>query len=453
MDLETTDHLDLTDYLNSLLKESIKQNLIKEEGLQSIYIQIKDLFIKRAERFTLGDSSSLPEETATDLLNSITYTIGIELQSFTNLKEQIQILISKSINSIFYNGLEKVKKMLKQAKLYYLQTKKHMLRIGVIAYNDTLFDGLEEFFKNYDCDFLSHHTPGYIDYPLAYDKMDSIGVQYVITYLKKIYVENIICKSIDHGDLIKILKNYDKNYSVLLFNIFKVVVHNTIGCIIINRNPNKILLEENDCKGIYKRLSLYTESDYINIHHETVNFLLSKGLNNDSFSKDYINSIIFDVLEHLKIYIKYKDNYSFFVFDNNSSYNKMKFIDNECLDDSDFRDLLDEILSLRYTQDKIKMLNDNCRSIRDLIDLLNNDIFYKDEYFVYFSTLNIKSISLLLSFSLFHNNPIENNFIIQLENIPKSYLWQYKIINYIQSLGENEKKLIQETLLSLEDIS
>lgn len=453
MYLEINDNLDLQDYLNSFLKEALKRNLIEEKNIELIYIQIKDLFIKQATKFTLGDSSSIPEETANDILSSISYTIGIELQSINDFNKRLEILLSTPIESIFSIGLEKTKNMFKKAKLYYLQTKKHMLRINVVCYNDTLIHGIETFFQKYDCDFYSHCTPGSIDYPLAYDKMDTIGIQYLFIYLKRVYLENLLCKRIKHSTLLTLLNNYDRNYGVLLFNIFKVILHNLIGCIIINKNPHSILLTKNECNSIYKRLSFYNELDYENLHKKITDLILSEDLVEDTFSKEYVHSIVFDTLESLKVYIKYKDKYPFFTYNHDKLQDKLKFIDNKSLDDDTFREYLEEILSLRYTEDKIGMLNECCKSIKDLIDFLNNDIFYSKEYNTYFSTLSVNNISLLLSRSLLYGIPIKDDFINQLISLPKTFKWETELIKYIQTINNSNIDLIKNTLFSLEDIT
>lgn len=452
MYLKTNDNLDLQDYLNSFLKEALKQNLIEEKHIELIYIQLRNLFVKQANKFTLGDSSSIPEETASDILSSIGYTIGIELQGINDFNKRVETLLSTPIESIFSTGLQKIKNMLKKAKLYYLQTKKHMLKIDVISYNDTLVHGIEIFFQKYDCDFYSHCTPGSIDYPLAYDKLDTIGVQYVLIYLKKVYLENFLCKRVKHSTLLKLLNNYNRNHNVLLFNIFKVILHNLIGCIIIDKNPNNILLSKNECNSIYKRLSFYNELDYENLHKKVTDLILFDDLVEDTFSKEYLHSIVFDTLESLRIYIKNKDKYPFFTYCSDKVKDKLKFIDNKCLDDNTFREYLEEMLSLRYIEDKIEMLNTHCKSIQDLIDFLNNDIFNSKEYHIYFSTLSINSISLLLSNSLLYGIPIKDDIINQLIGLPKTFNWENEIVKYIQTIDNSNVDLIKDTLLSFEDI-
>lgn len=449
-----TSPLDYTNYLNSLIKEALKRNLIKEQQLEIIYIQIGDLFIYKAKRFTLGDSSSIPEETANHILSSIQYTIGIELQSIQSINKQIKFLISEPIQSIFENGLKKVKNLFKKAKIYHMKVKETMLPLDILAYNDTLTNGLNIFFKEYDAEFFSHESPGSIDYPLAYDEMNTTGVQYTIDYLKKVYLENLLCRKLRQKDILKLLNYYDRNYKVLLFNVFKVILHNIIGSIILHKNINNLFLTEYECRGIYEKISFYDNEDYYKLYRDILDYILTDNLKQDTFSKNYLSSIIFDSLNSLRESISNNNSYTFFTLTGAKKTNsKLKFIDNKSLDDEIFRGIFNEISSLRYFSDKIRMLNTHPKSIKDLIDFLNGDIFSEGEYYRYFITLTTNEISLILSQSIFYGNPIEKDFLNQFNILPKKFNFEEFLYRYVLILDKSEVNSIIETLKSLEDIS
>ena len=138
MDLEIKDYkLDFSNYLPSFLEKAVRLNLINQDSLQFIYSQITSLLVKKCNKFTLEESSSLPEETVNGILNSINYTIGIELQSFYDFSHSVNYLLNTPIEDIYINGLKKINQMIKKSKLYHLQIKKQLLTLNVQAYKES----------------------------------------------------------------------------------------------------------------------------------------------------------------------------------------------------------------------------------------------------------------------------------------------------------------------------
>lgn len=179
--------LDFSNYIPSLLSKAIKDNTITKDVLKHIEIQFITLLHKQMKKFTLNESSSLPVEAAENILHSIMYTTGIELQSEPNLLKQIEILSTVSVDKIFNNGIKRLKNMLSKAKFYHSQVKKTLLPIELITYTDTLDQGLKNFFDKYDLYFDAHNTILCLDYPLASDELNMIGLQRILDYLKKVY--------------------------------------------------------------------------------------------------------------------------------------------------------------------------------------------------------------------------------------------------------------------------
>ena len=82
--------------------------------------------------------------------------------------------------------------MRKDAKDLLQSVQNNCLVTDVLAYNDTLHGGLSLFFQSYDIDYGTHETQGSIDYPLSNDKMNLTGVDYMLSYLQKLQLENEI---------------------------------------------------------------------------------------------------------------------------------------------------------------------------------------------------------------------------------------------------------------------
>ena len=77
---------------NSLLKFSDEiqlENNISNENRELIEIKMWNLLGKWTERYTMGDSTSVPIEIAEELLKSISFSIGIELRDSSDFVERL----------------------------------------------------------------------------------------------------------------------------------------------------------------------------------------------------------------------------------------------------------------------------------------------------------------------------------------------------------------------------
>ncbi len=130
-----------------------------------------------------------------------------------------------------------------------------ILKVDNYSYNDTVDDGLSPFFKEYDDFFAPHETPGCsIDYQLYIDTMNFIGIDYVYNYLYDLSLENEFCNKFDIDEINKLLKGYDRECELLLINIFELVLINSLGLIICNKDLSSLNINNLDRKIIKNKL-------------------------------------------------------------------------------------------------------------------------------------------------------------------------------------------------------
>ena len=65
----------------------------------------------------------------------------------------------------------------------------------------------------------------------------------------------------------------------------------------------------------------------------------------------------------------------------------IRFEDKTQLSNSSFRILAEEIRECRSVSDKIVLLNRESLSMKDLVDLLEGDCFFQEEYFAVFQSM------------------------------------------------------------------
>ena len=172
-------NIDKNQYYISILKECIKANIIDNNVIYTTQLELGNLLKKIILKYTKGESTSVTVETAEKLLIAIWYTIDTYLSSLGSIKDSIDIIKNESLETMYSQGKKILKEEFENTKELYEKTIKEKLDIEIIAYNDTLGDGIEAFFKNYNIEFEPHDAPSSIDYPLAFDDWSVQGLNYI----------------------------------------------------------------------------------------------------------------------------------------------------------------------------------------------------------------------------------------------------------------------------------
>lgn len=123
---------------NSLLKFSDEiqlENNISNENRELIEIKMWNLLGKWTERYTMGDSTSVPIEIAEELLKSISFSIGIELRDSSDFVER---LINDDMMKLLKESWVKIEAMIDEGKVLLKEVIETSIHIGNISYEDTI---------------------------------------------------------------------------------------------------------------------------------------------------------------------------------------------------------------------------------------------------------------------------------------------------------------------------
>ncbi|WP_368260346.1 DUF6179 domain-containing protein, partial [Clostridium paraputrificum] len=132
-----------------LLKDSNLTN-ISNEDKEIITIKIWTLLGKVTERYTMGDSSSVPVEIAEELLKSITFLLKKEMK---NGKFEVDIFECENLEGVWKDSWITIEKDIAMGKDLLEEVIKTSTGIENISYDDTVM-GIEKGLKIYDYRFL-----------------------------------------------------------------------------------------------------------------------------------------------------------------------------------------------------------------------------------------------------------------------------------------------------------
>lgn len=142
------------------------------------------LLAARTERYTMGDSTSVPVETAQELLASICFTLQFEME-MSRLSHRD--LLGKELNVVLKNGQAHLMEKMNEVNGLW----EHVYALAEEWGNPGILEALNYikiFLKKYDLYFFAHQTPWDMGLPLLGPAAERRkGISYVEMYLKDIH--------------------------------------------------------------------------------------------------------------------------------------------------------------------------------------------------------------------------------------------------------------------------
>lgn len=447
--------LDKNQYIFSLLNAGFTKGIFDRTAIENIKMQIILILKELIIRYTKGESTSVTVETAEKILNSICYSMDAYALSINSFNECIAVIKEKSVKEIYEKGVEIVAACVKKTKLLYSEVLQNKLDIPLIAYNDTLNDGIVDFFDKYEVVFNAHDTMASIDYPLLFDDMNIRGVFYVKQYLEKVNLENQFCKLFRKEDIIEVLNSYGKIYRIeyteALINIFEIVINNSIFSAVLGRNVKSIKITKFQQGILIERFQKIKSCDLNSVVEAAVNEIINE-LQIDNFELiEYIFKYIDKLIKNIQNAIENKSLDKLIILDacESLSNNAVVFEDGERINDDNFRLLVKKIIKCRDTEKKIEMVKDNIHSLQDLIDILSADCLFDNEFISLFNNLSDIELS-VIGKDVFHEELRSDSFkISNISSKDKEFEWQIQFVEFINNLSRERRVELQDLISEL----
>ena len=191
------------------------------ENPEILYLLLEE----RIRRYTMGDSSSVPVDTARRLLESILYCLDIQRRADKNALPD-----SAPMKTRWQAGVDAAKRTAKRAKLLLLQAQRTPPPLTNTAYCDTM-TALPAFFAGYDADFFAQEIPCSFDYPLCQPVSDAVlGAEYIKDFLRRLLAENTLLRAFAPETLLALYEKYYIDYADLLVNLYLPAAEMAVLC-------------------------------------------------------------------------------------------------------------------------------------------------------------------------------------------------------------------------------
>ena len=386
-------------FFEELLEALLKKEVLNNSEFEVVQHQLLELLAKQVKRFNKDSSSSIKVEVAEALMDSIYYTLSIYFKSLEDLGCSADLIKDKGIEALFNEGKMLINEKVETAKKLLEGVQKTKLITVNYAYNDTIDYGLPLFFKAYDQDFAAQDSPGSIDYFLSYTERQEIvadGVEYLEKYLSYLYLENVFCSYFDNEEIEAILYSYDKDYEHLLFNIFDCVLMNSLGNILLNNKAGNLILKEGEVKLLQEQLEPYNLEELERILKMAVMQLCEAFHIEETSLLSYIYRAISKTSIELKQKLELQQVQHIFL-PYRPKQAQTYYIDGEKMPNENFKELTDGIRQCSKVEDKVELIKEHIHSMYDLIDVLEAECLFEEEYLRVFEALTIMEINLLVN--------------------------------------------------------
>lgn len=338
------------------------------------------LFKKRMSIFTGGDSTSVPMETAEQILLSIRYCLnGYRKMSLAQGPDKNMLLPKESVETCFQKGLKIEEGNIQAAKALLACLQSSMLTTANIAYRDTLLHGIPLFFQQYDVQFAAHLDGGSIDYPLAAPVTELSGIEAMLEYLTRLQIEADFIGSFTSEAIEALLRAYSAEYEALLVNIFELVMHNALGLQMLGKAYDTLCLTQPDAALLNSKLSRLTDKEMQATVRSSLTEVLQGMQLTDAQHVRYYEAGALSFCAQLRQRLTFGTLEGLFVCMRSSAPPQTEFLDGPMMPDEELREIISELSACRYTSDKLAMLQRCIHSVADLTEVLA-ECFDKEEY-------------------------------------------------------------------------
>ena len=240
------------DSTSNALATLLPEASISPADVEALYL----LLDERIRRYTMGDSTSVPVDTARRLLESILYCL--ELNRRFPAQDVSQ---GAPLHVRWRAGADQAKRIAARAKLLLKQAQRTPPPLVNTAYCDTL-EALPAFFAGYDADFFAQEIPCSFDYPLCQPVSESLlGAEYILEYLRRLLAENTLLRAFSQDALRALYVRYYVDYADLLVNLCLPAAEMATLCAFAHRPVRELLLSGVEMAGISVALSRAGEGD------------------------------------------------------------------------------------------------------------------------------------------------------------------------------------------------
>lgn len=384
-------------YFQSLIEQACYCGLLSDRELSAIQTDLLLILAEQTDKWSRGESSSIPTEKAQDMMTSILFVIGIQLKSHQMPEQAVDILKSESIKAIFENGLKLVRRKMVISRRLQKKILGHLLDTPNVYYRSTIADGINGFFKLYRPQFAAHDIHITADYPILAGRPELDGIEFIEQYLRCIEAENAFCIRFKPQDIHHLLCGLTRDYRSVPLNIFEPVLLSALGLVMQNRNPQNLNLNEDDISVLYRQFSCQSEKDIQDCLKKAL-FDLYKKMDLPQNSMQYASMCIPKLATTILNAVKMKTLDKVFLIPAYPEQEVQIILSyGDRMSDKEYQKLVERIFRTDSSEEKVTLILNKVHSLADLLDILSDTELYANDFDLLINMLPFPAFVMLLS--------------------------------------------------------
>ena len=379
-------------YTASLMRRAADAGLLDERALAAMQEGLLGLLRSQIEEITRGESSSVPAETADQLMDDIGYCIDVALKHAPTPQESLALLREHSMDALYRMGTGLLDR--EERACEGLLSRVRATRTPTV--NEGYRILLDVTFPRYLRDWKVRRHPGdfvvLTEYPLAREVSES-GIFGVRERLESLALENRFCgrfAPVLDGLLRGWARQNRTSPAEAYVNLFTITLQNLLLARLLGRED--AALGAGERAGLEERLRPLAPEQRAALLLRTAEGLIDSCAFENARLNDYI-----------------REGAARFAGEVNRAGGALTpfavvaeedapllFIDGERLDNDAFSAVADEVLLCDDAARKARIIREELRSLDDLCDLLGAGCVFDDEYAEIFSFFDEATAALLL---------------------------------------------------------
>lgn len=252
---------------------------------------------RQVKKYTMGDSSSVTEETAEELFSSLCFTLGFALRA---AGIPCKTLLTGNLDSLLKKGQGLLSTRVQAVKRLWEMVCRTSPRIQNDFYRDTLC-GIGKSFKKYDLYFFADQYPETVDYPLINPVPESQkGILYAEEYLKRLQIENTLLNRFDEKKVIKLLESCVPDYRGMCINLCEQPMINALGRALIGQSIFPLEIGEKERLCLTGILTDGRQENHSRLLSEASRRLCSELHREDASTVSYLDHLCQDFLPRME---------------------------------------------------------------------------------------------------------------------------------------------------------
>lgn len=362
-----------------LLSPASSRRLLSTEEEQLLQEKLWDALAAQANSFMLGASSSVREETARELFQSLVFLLhhGVGFRQGTVSESTFEAFIGRlmgeALEDLVRAGLRAVGEKVTQAEALLKCCVATAVPIPNLAYQDTLRE-LAVFFKKYHYHHFAHQIPCMIDYPLAQPVSEALlGVDYIQCYLEALVIENDFLGRFNPETVIQLLRRVTPSYQEDLLSLYETVAANALALTLLDADPRHLDVTRGDRQRLNTLLRACPEKDLPQLGRETALKLLNELSLDEAAAKSYLCDTAVPLFGRLGAPLTDDMLRQVFppLYMGNGAAPKPRYIDNPPMENEALRQLLETMRGCQSLDEKIRLATESLKSLRDWAEVLN----------------------------------------------------------------------------------